>query len=87
MAEKDAEIDRLKAEADMADGYADALIQQAKSQAYREFADGLKQISKEVIVPYIADTSIQEHKTGMFWYTAEGFDNLVKELTEKNDKG
>lgn len=58
-----------------------------KSEAYREFAERLKQTSKEVTVPYVADTSIHEHKTGMFWYTADDLDNLLKELTEKNDKG
>ena len=36
-----AEVERLKAEADMADGYADALEAKAKSEAYREFADKL----------------------------------------------
>ena len=60
-------------------------IKQAKSEAYREFAESVKQISKEVTVPYIADTSIHEHKTGMFYYGKEDFDNLVKELTESNE--
>lgn len=46
-----------------------------------------KQAIKEVTVPYIADTAIQEHKTGMFYYGKEDFDNLVKELMGKNDKG
>ena len=61
----------------------DDAVKQIKSEAYREFAERVKQISKEVIVPYIADTSIQEHKTGVFWYRAEDFDNLVKEMTEE----
>lgn len=52
-----------------------------KSEAYREFADKVKKISKEVTVPYIADTSIQEQKTGMFYYGKEDFDNLLNELT------
>ena len=65
----------------------DGAVKQIKSEAYREFADKVEKISKEVTVPYIADTSIQEHKTGMFYYGKEDFDNLLKELTEKNDKG
>lgn len=56
-------------------------LKTAKSEAYREFAERLKEISKEVTVAYVADTSIQEHKTGMFYYQKEDFDNLVKELT------
>lgn len=64
----------------------DCRLYRDKCEAYRELAESVKQISKEVTVPYVADTSIQEHKTGMFWYRAEDFDNLLKELTENNDK-
>ena len=90
IAEKDAEIERLRKEnerfADIGKMYSE-IRAEAKSEAYKEFAERVKQISKEVTVPYVADTSIQEHKTGMFWYTADDLDNLLKELTEKNDKG
>ena len=37
-----AEIERLKAESAMADGYADALEERAKAEAIREFAERLK---------------------------------------------
>ena len=85
-----AEIERLKTAYKQCAWERDVFSKDAnaiKSEAYREFADGLKQISKEVTVPYVADTSIQEHKTGVFYYGKEDFDNLLKELTEKNDKG
>lgn len=36
-----AEIERLKAELQMADGYADALIERTKSEAIKEFAEEL----------------------------------------------
>ena len=39
IAEQKAEIERLKAEQEMADGYADALEQKAKTEAYKEFAE------------------------------------------------
>jgi hypothetical protein len=42
-----AEIERLKAEAQMADGYADALEERAKSEAIKEFAERLKDYLKE----------------------------------------
>lgn len=35
------EIERLKAEANMADGYAEALEQRVKTEAYKEFAERL----------------------------------------------
>ena len=84
IAEKDAEIERLKNAYKQCAWERDVL---GKYEAYREFAESVKQISKEVTVPYVADTSIQEHKTGVFYYGKEDFDNLLKELTEKNDKG
>ena len=86
IAEQQAEIERLQKQLKEGIDLSDDVFKIVKSEAYREFADKVKKISKEVTVPYIADTTIQEHKTGMFWYTAEGFDNLLKELTEKNDK-
>ena len=58
----------------------------AKSEAYREFAERVKQISKEVTVPYIADTAIQEHKIGIFYYGKEDFDNALNKLLS-NDMG
>ena len=82
------EIEDWKSEYERACAERDARIvtqRFAKSEAYREFVDKVKKISKEVTVPYVADTSIQEHKTGVFWYIAEDFDNLVKELTESNE--
>lgn len=89
IAEKDAEIERLKAEVRDTDNILYSLdrpLVEIKIEAYRVFAERVKQISKEVTVPYIADTAIQEHKTGMFYYGKEDFDKLLKELTEKNDK-
>ena len=58
--EKDAEIERLRKEnerfADIGKMYSE-IRAEAKSEAYREFAERLKEISKEVTVPYVADTS------------------------------
>jgi uncharacterized membrane protein YqiK len=45
--EQQAEIERLKAEADCADGYAEALVEKAKSEAIKEFAERLKAIAIE----------------------------------------
>jgi hypothetical protein len=42
-----AEIERLKSEAQMADGYADALEERAKAEAIKEFAERLKGYLKE----------------------------------------
>lgn len=64
----------------------DKAMKNAKSEAYREFAESVKQISKEVTVSYIADTSIHEHKTGMFHYGKEDFDNALNKLLS-NDMG
>ena len=41
-----AEIERLKAEAQMADGYADALVEYTKKEAIKEFAERLKDKAK-----------------------------------------
>lgn len=64
----------------------DGAVKQIKSEAYREFADKVEKISKEVTVSYVADTSIQEHKTGMFYYRKEDFDNALNKLLS-NDMG
>ena len=37
-----AEVERLEAESQMADGYADALVERAKSEAIKEFAELIK---------------------------------------------
>ncbi len=42
IAEKQAEIERMKAESQMSDGYADALIERAKAEAYKEFVELFK---------------------------------------------
>ena len=42
IAEQQVEIDRLKAEAQMADGYEDALVEYTKEKAIKEFAERLK---------------------------------------------
>lgn len=87
--EKDAEIDRLRHTNKLISKNAGSLLwhlEQAKSEAYREFADKVEKISKEVTVSYVADTSIQEHKTGMFYYRKEDFDNALNKLLS-NDMG
>lgn len=71
--EAKAEIERLKSEAQMADGYADALIERTKAEAIKEFAEWLKKHAKEL---HIGDNiSLQVVGVGRI-------DNLVKEMTE-----
>ena len=69
-----AEIERLKAEQMMAEGYADALEERAKAEAIKEFAEKLKQWQYES-----SDWSHGEHP-----YVVEvvDIDNLVAEMTE-----
>ncbi len=42
--EQDLEIERLKAESDMADGYEDALVERTKSEAIKEFAEKINEV-------------------------------------------
>jgi len=60
-----AEIERLKAEANCADGYADALVERAKTEAIKEFAEKLIDIA----------VGNWEHKVDV-----GTIDNLVKEM-------
>ena len=62
-----AEIERLKAEAECADGYADALVVQARAEAIKEFAERVK----------------GECESGWLEIRESVFDNLVKEMTEQ----
>ena len=69
-----AEIERLKAEQMMADGYADALVERTKSEAIKEFAERLK-----AFVYYadgIKDAIVDE----------SDIDNLVKEMARHISK-
>ena len=71
IAEQQAEIERLKAEQMMADGYADALVERTKSEAIKEFAERLKELTCEMVFG------------GKYTYqivTTEGIDYLVKEM-------
>jgi SMC interacting uncharacterized protein involved in chromosome segregation len=72
--EKDAEIETLKAEQMMADGYADALVEITKAEAIKEFAERLKYD----MVPNIDDTYIES-------FVEEYIDNLVKEMVGENN--
>jgi hypothetical protein len=64
---QDLEIERLKADSDMADGYKDSLIEMTKSEAIKEFAERLKERRCGNTYPYVLLGDI---------------DNLVKEMTE-----
>ena len=68
---KDAEIVRLRAEADMAEGYADALVARAKSEAIKEFAERLKEKRDGGKYPYVLVNVI---------------DNLVAEMVGDSDE-
>ena len=67
-----AEIERLKAEQEMADGYAEALEERAKADAIKELAERLKECKYQS-----SDWSHGEHP-----YVVEesDIDNLVKEM-------
>ena len=41
-----AEVERLKANEEMAEGYADALVEMTKAEAYKEFAEKIKEKTK-----------------------------------------
>lgn len=85
-----AEFERLKNAYKQCAWERDTFLEQiktAKTEAIKEFVERLKKISKEITIPYIADTTIQEMKTGMFWFGIEDFNNLVKEMTEQSTMG
>ena len=66
--EQQAEIERLKAEANCADGYADALVERTKTEAIKEFAERLKEKA------WIGMWESVEH------VDVDDIDNLVKEM-------
>ena len=65
LAEKIAEVERLKAEADMADGYAEAV----EERAIKEFAERLK-----------TEQSFYDGQETRIYLTEKDLDNLVKEM-------
>ena len=65
-----AEIERLKADAEMAEGYADALEERAKAEAIKEFAMRLKALLRR-----------NAHTSPLGWNLNDVIiDNLVKEM-------
>lgn len=75
-----AEIERLTAEADMADGYEDALCERVRTEAVKEFAERLKEYveSYDVTTGYkITIVNAVEEET---------IDNLVKEMVGEVDE-
>ena len=62
------ENEKLKADADMADGYADALIERTRTEAIKEFAERLK---NQTAYYWLDEINIGD------------IDNLVKEMTEQ----
>ena len=74
-----AEIERLKAERMMADGYADALEERAKAEAIKEFAERLKaEMLKSKYNLTVSPYSRACNAVIVFW--VEEIDNLVKEM-------
>lgn len=71
-----AEIERLKANEEMAEGYADALVEYTKAEAYKEFAERLKNKL----------TSCSRTIDGKSEYLIcdSDIDNLLKELVGEN---
>ena len=82
-----AEIERLKAEAECADGYADALVAKAKSEAIQEFTERLK---NEIISDTAYGCDSNQH-SGYYDYSIkigdmpEYIDDLVKEMVGESN--
>ena len=72
------EIERLKSEQMMADGYAEALEERAKTEAIKEFAERFKKKAKVEI--YCDNTLPKPRET--YCIEEDGIDNLVKEMME-----
>jgi chaperonin cofactor prefoldin len=62
-----AEIEKLKAESQMADGYVDALVERTKSEAIKEFDEQYKKIKTNRLIC-------------SYCYFKDGVDNLLKEM-------
>ena len=71
-----AEIERLKAEADMADGYAEALIQTSKTEAIKEFERKIKAHAYYIDVP-------KEHRV----VDEDDIDTVLRDMTESVNYG
>ena len=74
------EIERLRAEADMAEGYADALVARAKSEAIKEFAERLKIEAFECDVSFGYGKECYQQAVAVI-----EIDNLAKEMTEQSN--
>jgi hypothetical protein len=72
-----AEIERLKAEQEMADGYEDALVEMTKSEAIKEFWKRFDKVLCENIGP----------SKRVYWEISSDGNNLVKEMTEVSENG
>lgn len=68
-----AEVERLKANEEMAEGYADALVEYTKAEAYKEFANELKCRTHEI-----------SYNT-MQVVNKDDIDNLLNELVGDGD--
>ena len=71
-----AEIERLKAEADMADGSAEALIQTSKTEAIKEFERKIKAHAYYIDVP-------KEHRV----VDEDDIDTVLRDMTESVNYG
>lgn len=74
------EIERLRAEADMAEGYADALVARAKSEAIKGFAERLKIEAFECDVSFGYGKECYQQAVAVI-----EIDNLVKEMMGVNE--
>lgn len=84
-----AEIERMEAKQMMAEGYADALEERAKSEAIEEFAERLNEEAEKVCIDREGDfveADGEIYDTVADWCKKTS-DNIVKEMTgEQNDK-
>lgn len=78
---QDAEIERLKAEAQMADGYEDALVKMTKSEAIKEFAEKVETALDERVSEKIRERNPH-------WYIAKRIARETAiEMTEGCENG
>lgn len=80
-----AEIERLKAEQMMAEGYADALEERARAEAIKEFVERLKETPIKLGLPLLGlltKSEIEDYFNHTLLQVRDAIDNIVAEMTE-----
>lgn len=74
-----AEVERLKTEQMMAEGYADALEERAKVESIKEFVRRFKETTSSIVG---LRGGVEIYETKIYQIRATSFDNPVAEMTE-----